>query len=167
MLRIAMIGVFVWLFSLSHTFWALFVFLLAGATDFLDGFIARRTGQITNFGKLMDPLADKLMLITALICLMTAGRVPLWIVLAIVVKELLMLIGGIVMLKRGVVVYARLIGKAATALFIVAVTASFFHDQIMPYDEILMYAAVVLSILAMVFYGKDMLTHFTRGRARE
>ncbi len=155
MLRMALIGVFIWLFSGAHYLWALAVFLLAGATDVLDGYIARKHNLITNFGKLMDPLADKLMLITALICLMTIGRVPVWAVAVVAGKELIMVIGGSLLLRRGIVVQAQFLGKAATALFLLAVVATFFHDTLAPWDYVLLCLAVTVSISALVFYAAD------------
>lgn len=152
MLRMALIGVFVWIFREGQYGWAIAVFLAASATDILDGYIARKYHLITDFGKLMDPLADKLMLITALICLATAGWVPLWAVLVMIVKELIMVVGGTLLLKRGIVVSARLWGKIATALFILAVVSAFFHDQIAPWNSVLLYLAVAASVYALFWY---------------
>ena len=64
-----MVGVFYWLFHSNEWIWACIVFVLAGITDLLDGYIARKYNMISNFGKLMDPLADKLMVLTAIFCL--------------------------------------------------------------------------------------------------
>lgn len=152
MLRVALIGVFIWQYVIGHRYWAMGVFLVAGATDFLDGYIARKHNLVTNFGKLMDPLADKLMLVTALTCLMASGLVPLWVVLVVVAKELLMVIGGYWMLRHGTVVQAHIIGKAATVVFIIAVMATFLHEFTTPFDAYLQIAAVVLSVSAMVWY---------------
>ena len=152
MLRIALIGVFIWQFAMGHHIWAMSIFLIASATDILDGYIARKYNLITNFGKLMDPLADKLMLITALICLTTARLVPPWVVIVVVLKELQMVVGGYFLLGRGIVVSSKLIGKLATVLFSVAVVATFLHEYLAPWDFYLQIAALVLSIAAMVWY---------------
>lgn len=157
MLRIALIGAFIWVFFRGERLVALGIFLLAAFTDFLDGYIARRYNLITDFGKLMDPLADKLMMISALSCLHVDGLVPLWVVLVIAGKELMMMIGGAVLLRAGVIVYARLIGKVATVVFMIAITLAFFHEAVAPVDAILLYAAVGLSLCAMVFYGASMI----------
>ncbi|MDL2317482.1 CDP-alcohol phosphatidyltransferase family protein [Eubacteriales bacterium OttesenSCG-928-A19] len=153
MLRIALIGVFIWQFTLGRMMAAMCVFLLASATDFLDGFIARRYHLETDFGRLMDPLADKLMLISALVCLATRGLVPIWLIVAVAVKELVMVAGGYLLLKlRSIVVHARFIGKAATVAFILAVTATFLHTYSAPWDVYLQYLALALSVYAMVWY---------------
>lgn len=152
MLRIAMIFLFVWQFVMGRHIAAMVIFVLAGVTDFLDGYIARKQGLVTNFGKLMDPLADKLMLLTALVCLTVAGLVPRWLVIVELVKEAFMIIGGFYMLRRGIVVQAKMIGKVATVAFIFAVVATFLHEYTAPWDFYLQVAAVTLSIAAMLWY---------------
>lgn len=152
MIRIALIGVFIWLFFTGHRYWAMGVFLLAGFTDFLDGFIARKYNLVTSFGKLMDPLADKLMLITALSCLTIAQLVPVWLVVAVAVKELAMVLGGIWMLRHGIVVQAEMIGKTATVVFIIAVVATFLNEYTAPWDTYLQIIAVALSFAALIWY---------------
>lgn len=152
MLRLLLIGVFIWLFARGALIGAMAVFLLAAITDFLDGFIARKYGLITSFGKLMDPVADKLMLLTALTCLMLAGLMPLWVLIVVAVKEVLMIIGGAILLRRGVVVQAHFIGKLSTVVFIVAVVASFLHAYTAPWDTVLQVVAVTLTVVAMLWY---------------
>ena len=76
------------------------IFLAASATDMLDGYLARRLNQITRLGRILDPLADKLMTATALISLFVAGMIPLWIGAVFVIKEIFMLIGGIRLYRR-------------------------------------------------------------------
>ncbi len=153
MLRMALIGVFLWLFFTENRMWALAVYVLAGATDMLDGYIARKHKLITNFGKLMDPLADKLMLIAAMVSLMTIGWMPVWVLIVVVLKEGYMVLGGILLLRRrDIVVHAIPIGKAAAMLFGVAVVVTFFHETVAPWDFVLQVAAVALSLIAMVWY---------------
>ncbi len=152
MLRMALIGVFVGLFAVGYYGWSAAVFVLAGLTDMLDGYIARKRQLVTSFGKLMDPLADKLMLVAALSCLVSRGLVPIWVLLTVVVKELVMVVGGVLLLRRGIVVQAVSIGKVATICFSVAVVATFLHDYLAPWDFVLQCAAVVLSLSALVWY---------------
>jgi len=170
MLRMLMIPLYLVLFSHGHKYWALLVFLLAGLTDLLDGWIARKYNLITDFGKLMDPLADKLMGITAVVSMAVGNEqiapvVPWVVVFVIAGKELLMLAGGLLMLGRNIVVYSKPIGKAAQALFTAGLTASFFHDRLaalwrfsLSPDVLLLYAAMALTLAALVFYANSCIT---------
>jgi cardiolipin synthase len=156
-LRMALIPLFVWAFYQVGPGVALVIYLLAAATDWLDGFLARRWNQVTSFGKLADPLADKLMLLTMLFCMGQSGRVPWWVLGVMLGKELLMVIGSVFLLKRhNVVVMANWLGKTATVAFILAVVAVFpWHEWNMLYQTglILMYMATGLSLASMVVYA--------------
>ncbi|HEY8900546.1 MAG TPA: CDP-diacylglycerol--glycerol-3-phosphate 3-phosphatidyltransferase [Chthoniobacterales bacterium] len=101
-------------FPFSHTA-ALVLFLIATITDYLDGVIARRHGLITDFGKLMDPLADKILTAAAFICLLPFGAMPGWVVIIIIAREFL--ITGLRLLAgaKGVVLPAEKLGKHKTA----------------------------------------------------
>ena len=159
MSRLVMIPIFVILYMNGQPYWALGVFCLASQTDCFDGLLARKLNQITNFGKLFDPLADKLMVISALVCHVIKGVFP-WPALAIIaVKELLMVIGGAVLLKKGVVAYANMYGKVATVAFMAALIAGFFKEPLdkagAPVYLWLLWAAVGLSLLALVTYASD------------
>ena len=156
MLRMAAVVVFIVLFARGKKNAAMIVFILAAVTDVLDGYIARRFHLITSFGKLMDPLADKLMTLSALVCLTVTGYVPLWLVIIEGAKECFMVIGGcIVLRKKKLVVQADYIGKAATVTFIAAIIATFLHDYTAPWDFVLPCGAVTLALAAMVFYIID------------
>ena len=164
-LRILLIPVFAVLFfsgsgpeeTAVFRLWSLGVFLLASLTDMLDGKIARKYNLITDFGKLFDPLADKLMVCTALICQGIAGVFPWVAILIVMAKELVMVLGGTVMLKRGVVVYSNLWGKAAQVCFIIALTLAFFvrvwENIGVRIDLIILWITVVLALAAMVQYA--------------
>ena len=175
-LRVLLIPVFVILFFSGETpeevqtyrYWSLGVFLLASFTDMLDGKIARKYNLITDFGKLFDPLADKLMVCTALICQGVAGVFP-WIAIIIVMgKELVMVLGGAAMLKRGVVVYSNLWGKAAQVCFIVALTLAFFGqvwESIgVRIDLIILWITVALTLVAMVQYAASAIKQLKPGQ---
>lgn len=164
-LRMILIPVFVVLFFSGATpeetdicrKWALAVFVAASITDCLDGLIARKYNLITDFGKLFDPLADKLMICTALICQGIAGVFP-WIAIIIVMaKELLMVLGGVFMLKRNIVVYSNMWGKSAQVCFIAALVLSFFHNELaaanLPLDQIVLWLTVALALAAMAVYA--------------
>jgi len=156
MLRILLIPVFVALYATGHDKLALITFILASLTDLLDGYIARKYNLITNFGKLMDPLADKLMVCTALICQGVSGIIPWWAIIIVMLKELLMVIGGMIMLKNGVVVYSNMLGKVAMCAFVAALVLSFFHAEFaalgVQVDTIILIIAVILTLLALADY---------------
>ena len=98
------------------------VFLAAGLTDVVDGFLARKFNWITDIGKILDPLADKLMQCTVLVCMLIKGIIPAWLVIPFVLKELLILSGGLFMIKRrDVVAVSNIYGKATVVFFYAAV----------------------------------------------
>ena len=157
MLRLALIPVFVALFAAGHDKLALLTFLVASFTDFLDGYLARKHNQITAFGKLMDPLADKVMVCTALLCQGIKGVFP-WAAIGIVMgKELLMVLGGVFMLRNDVVVYSNLLGKLAQCSFILALTLSFYHAEFVawgcPLDRIILWISVGMTLCALADYA--------------
>ena len=156
MLRMALIPVFVVFYVTGLEKLALLVFLLASFTDWLDGYLARKHQQITAFGKLMDPLADKLMVCTALICQGVRGIFPWPAILIVMTKELVMIIGGTYMLGRGIVVSAHYLGKAAQFSFIIALILSFWHAEFAltpyPIDRVILWLAVAIALAAMIEY---------------
>ena len=166
MLRIVLIPVFVIVFFNTpkgqDRIAALVIFAVASITDMFDGMLARKLNQITDFGKLFDPLADKVMVITALICQAVYGVFP-WIAIIIVAaKELIMLLGGLFMLSRDVVVYSNYVGKTAQVFFIASLLLSFFHPSLeaaefrvlgMTLDLLLLWITVALSLAALVVYA--------------
>lgn len=155
-IRFALIGVFVYLFLVPQNYIsAMFVFAIATLTDILDGYIARKYNKITNFGKLMDPLADKLMLIAALCCFVYAKRLPPVILLFVVLKELLMILGGIVLYKKNVVVYAFKVGKVAATFFNCGVVLTFFANYISPMHLIFFAIAIFCAIIAFIQYMRS------------
>ena len=166
--RVVLIPVFVWAYFNSSPVRALLIFLLAAFTDFLDGYLARKWNQITDFGKLLDPLADKLMTVTLLICLAITGNVAWWVAIVMLMKELFMLIGSLYMLSKKIVVYSNIYGKVATFAFIVALALVFpWHsvDMMTTIGNVLMYIAVALSLLSMVIYSMDAYKNLKRGKA--
>ncbi len=159
LLRIVMVGFMPGLFRGGHYTAALTLFLAAGATDLLDGYIARKYHLITAFGKLMDPLADKLMLVVTLLLFALKGWTS-WLILGLVVaKELVMVTASAFLYKKHTVVYSNFWGKAATFLFTVAVVLTFLHEWVYPADCIVMWIAFGLSIVAMGSYGMKFILH--------
>ncbi len=158
LIRMGLIPVY-WILMLNDHFYAAFaVFAAASLTDIAAGFIARKYQLITNFGKLMDPLADKLMSISVMLSMAIKGIVP-WAVLAILLlKEGLMVAGGALLYRRGVVVYAIWIGKLAQFTVVCALLSCFFHEQLaealgFPLHLLLLWLGVALTLTALVIYG--------------
>ncbi|MBR0156743.1 MAG: CDP-alcohol phosphatidyltransferase family protein [Clostridia bacterium] len=126
-IRLILVGVFIFLFTKSQYLWCMIVYIAAFLTDILDGYLARRNNWITNIGKVLDPLADKLMLMAVLSCFYYVGEIPLYVLIAVVCKEVLMIVIGAYLYTRKVVVYADWFGKIATGLFCLAILLTFCH----------------------------------------
>lgn len=132
---------------------AVAVFILAALTDFLDGQIARRCGLVTNFGKFMDPLADKLLVCSALICLVGIGRLPAWIVIVIIAREFIISGFRLVAADNGIVIAASWWGKLKTVFQMIAVILLIIHWEPLQLAETLcVYIALVLTVVSLVDY---------------
>ncbi|MBQ9949685.1 MAG: CDP-alcohol phosphatidyltransferase family protein [Clostridia bacterium] len=154
--RIALVAVFAAFFTQEKYLHSLVVYALAFLSDVLDGFLARRFNWITSVGKLLDPLADKLMLITALVCFLTKGIIPPWVLLLMGSKEIMMCICGIIFYKRGVVVESDITGKVSTGLWTLTVVALLLQNAIpglSPVSGVIMFCAVASSVFALVNYA--------------
>ena len=128
------------------------VFALAAFTDGLDGYIARSRNEITTFGKLMDPLADKLPVTAALIALVSLGRLEAWIAMVIIAREFAVTGLRGVAAEQGVVIQASWLGKVKTVLQIAAVFALITFDPSPLWVDLLVYSAVVATIISGVDY---------------
>ena len=164
MIRLLLVPVFVVVYfrtTAEPKYAALAIFAAASLTDMLDGYLARKLNQITDFGKLFDPLADKLMVLSALVCQAVTGVFPWAAVIVVACKELVMVLGGLFMLSRDVVVYSNIVGKAAQVCFILSLILSFFHVPLAEWgtrlDLILLWITVGLAVLAMVVYAAEYL----------
>ena len=134
---------------------AAIVFALAALTDGLDGYIARRQQQVTTFGKLMDPLADKLLVIAALVSLVSLDRLAAWIAMVIIARELAVTGLRTVAAEQGVVIAASWLGKLKTALQIAAILALIAFDPAPTWVDVLLYVAVAVTVIsgADYFFG--------------
>jgi len=132
---------------------ALIIFIAAGITDFLDGYIARRFDLTTRLGAVIDPLADKLMLLTAIISLYIGNAIPLVIPIIVVGKELLMVYGGffVYFKRKKTVIPANNVGKGATLLYTVAIFVTILAPMTF-ISILLLSSAVLLKIMAMGVY---------------
>ena len=133
---------------------ALAIFIVASLTDTLDGYLARKNNQVTNFGKFMDPLADKLLVCSALICLLSNGMISTVVVLIIIAREFIISGFRLVAVDNGIVIAASWWGKAKTIsqmIMIILLVADFggVFDMI---GQVMIYLALVLTVVSLVDY---------------
>jgi CDP-diacylglycerol--glycerol-3-phosphate 3-phosphatidyltransferase len=131
------------------------VFALAAVTDGLDGYFARSRGAITTFGKLMDPIADKLLIVAALVSLVSLDRLEAWVAMVIIAREFAVTVMRVVAAERGVVIAASWLGKAKTVLQIAAVFALIAANPAPAWVDVLVYLAVAATVIsgADYFFG--------------
>ncbi len=130
---------------------AALVFVVASFTDFLDGYLARKNNQITNFGKIMDPLADKLLVSAALICLVELGDAPAWIVVLILGREFAVTGLRTLAANDGIVVAASMLGKYKTVTQMIALVLLILKAQVVAFcgynlGIIFLYVALFLTL---------------------
>ncbi len=167
-LRVIMIPFFVF-FMLSPYFpgygnyIAAVIFVVASLTDMLDGKIARKYHLVTNFGKFMDPLADKLLVCAAMICLVETGQLASWIVIVIISREFIISGFRLIASDNGVVIAANYWGKFKTVfqmLMVIVLILNFPHPAFQMLGTALTYIALILTVVSLVDYvmkNKDVL----------
>lgn len=132
---------------------ALAIFIIASLTDLLDGKIARKYNLVTNFGKFMDPLADKLLVCSALICLIELNRIPSWMVIIIIAREFIISGFRLVASDNGVVIAASYWGKFKTTFQMVAVCLLIADIEALSLiTQIILWIAVVLTVVSLIDY---------------
>ncbi len=153
-------------FILKGQYIAAFITLtISGLTDVLDGCIARKFNFITNFGKLIDPLADKTTQIAVLASLTFKGIIPLWMLLIVFAKEIIMVAGASFLYGKKLVVSSRWYGKLATVLFYVAIVCSLFIEYwntsvnpsapLFDFDIYIYYLAIITTVFSLIMYFKQ------------
>jgi len=169
-LRVLMVPVFV-LFMITPLaegngkYIALALFCIASLTDMLDGKIARKYNLVTNFGKFMDPLADKLLVCSALICLIPQGKLATWIVLVIIAREFIISGFRLVASDSGIVIAASYWGKFKTVshmAMIILLILDFQNPIMQLITNVVVWVGVALTIISLVDYvvkNKQVLTH--------
>ncbi|MGM9521321.1 MAG: CDP-diacylglycerol--glycerol-3-phosphate 3-phosphatidyltransferase [Oscillospiraceae bacterium] len=135
-----------------NRYFALAVFIAASLTDFLDGHLARKNNQITNFGKFMDPLADKLLVTTALISLACFGQIPAWVAIIVVGRDLAVDGLRMVAASRNIVMAAGWSGKIKTAVTMVSICVMLVFHDIELVNIICSGLILVLNIVSLVDY---------------
>lgn len=141
---------------------ALIIFIVASLTDMLDGKIARKYNLVTNFGKFMDPLADKLLVCSALICLVELDRVPSWIVIIIIAREFIISGFRLIAADHQIVIAASMWGKFKTTFQMAAIILMILNcacslrignvDILYILAQIALYAALVLTVISLIDY---------------
>lgn len=129
MARLALVPVFICEWALDHSIRALGVFVVAMGTDWVDGILARRLNQRSRLGGIIDPMADKLMVLSAVIGLVGRKEFPLWVLVLLMSREIMMLGGALAVQKKGLSTMPRptRVGKYATLMLTLTVTASLLH----------------------------------------
>ncbi len=134
---------------------ALLLFVVASLTDMLDGKIARKYNLITNFGKFMDPLADKLLVCSAMIAMIDLGRIPAWVVIIIIAREFIISGFRLVASDSGIVIAAGWWGKVKTVvqmIMIIVLICDFGGSVVHVIEMILIYLALALTVISLIDY---------------
>lgn len=150
---------------LEYVDWiALFIFVGASITDMIDGKLARKYNLVTNFGKFMDPLADKLLVCAALICLVEMGRIPSWVVVVIISREFIISGFRLIASDKGVVIAASYWGKIKTVFQMIMIGMMLIESSALPgfvqglaglYEiltAVVMWIALALTVISLVDY---------------
>ena len=162
LLRMVLIPAFVILVLYSHFGWALTVFVTAGVTDGLDGLIARRLGQKTQLGAWLDPMADKLLLVTTFIVLTLPGlglanRLPIWLTVLIISRDVVIVLTvAIVSLAFGPRTFRpSIFGKTATAVYILTAVAAMLYNYLGWHSivvDVFVYASLAITLVSSLHY---------------
>lgn len=154
--RVILIPVFILLFFLADSPWyAAGVFVLASLTDTADGMIARKYNLVTTFGKFADPLADKLLVASAMICMVQTGVLPAWIVVVIIAREFIISGFRLVAAEQGIVIAAGWWGKVKTAVQMVMIVCLILNFQLAWFQilcQVLIWLSLILTIISLVDY---------------
>ncbi|MCR5107288.1 MAG: CDP-diacylglycerol--glycerol-3-phosphate 3-phosphatidyltransferase [Lachnospiraceae bacterium] len=134
---------------------ALSIFCIASFTDYLDGHIARKEGLVTDFGKFMDPLADKLLVCSALICFVGTGKLQAWIVIVIIAREFIISGFRLIASDKGVVIAAGIYGKIKTVtqmIMIILLIIDMDNSLFRIITQIFIYVALIMTIVSLLDY---------------
>ena len=152
--RIAMIPLFCWLAANEETrLWGILLFVLVVSTDWVDGYVARRTGQVSELGRILDPVADRLAIAAGLITFAFSGIFPFWAMLLIILRDIVLLLGaGLLLWGRGVRVDVRWIGKIATFSLMAAIAWIAWGNAGGPLGEVLLVGGWLAFTVGIVEY---------------
>lgn len=155
--RVFLVPVFMFVLYSNNTYLAAAIFILASLTDTLDGYIARSRNMITNFGKFVDPLADKVLVSAALISLVELGKIPGWVVVIIIAREFTITGFRIIAASEGITIAASPLGKIKTITQLVAIISLLlnnfpFNLINLPFANIMLYISLFFTIISGVDY---------------
>ncbi len=161
LLRVILIPFFVVCMLAVNAGWgkwaALSIFIIASLTDMLDGYLARRDNLVTNFGKFMDPLADKLLVCSAMICLVDMERIPSWVVIIIIGREFVISGFRLIASDNGVVIAANYWGKIKTVcqMIMIIVVIADLGGVFVVVEQVLIYLSLILTVISLATYLWD------------
>ncbi len=150
----------------SARWWAFFWIFLAALTDYLDGRVARARGEVSDEGKILDPLADKICVGVVIVVLALTGEIPLWFFALVVSRDLLIVISAAYIRKKfGVVMASNIIGKVAVTVIVVALALMIVPLEVPPFlTRAMMLASVAMIAVSLLFYAKGFLAQVREGR---
>ncbi|MBP3485076.1 MAG: CDP-diacylglycerol--glycerol-3-phosphate 3-phosphatidyltransferase [Oscillospiraceae bacterium] len=153
-LRIILVPVFMVLLYLGQTYWALAVYIIACVSDFVDGKIARKYNQITDFGKFMDPLADKMLVLAAMCYFVEVGLIPGWVVAVVLLREFGVSGLRLLAVEQGIVIAAAWSGKIKTGVTMVALGVLILAGQPwFPAPEVIAVVCWLLILITTLYSG--------------
>lgn len=153
-LRITLVPVFMVLLYLGQTYWALAVYIIACVSDFVDGKIARKYNQITDFGKFMDPLADKMLVLAAMCYFVEVGLIPGWVVAVVLLREFGVSGLRLLAVEQGIVIAAAWSGKIKTGVTMVALGVLILAGQPwFPAPDVIAVVCWLLILITTLYSG--------------
>lgn len=166
--RVICVPVFIVVYLYDYIYAAGIIFIIASATDALDGYLARKNNLVTNFGKIMDPLADKILVYSAMCLLVADGSMAGWMLIVILAREFTVAGLRTVAAADGLVIAAGMTGKIKTVLQMVAVPMLImdnwpFRYIDIPMDEIVLWACIVMTVISGIEYVIKNKEVFTKG----
>ncbi|MBI3700695.1 MAG: CDP-alcohol phosphatidyltransferase family protein [Afipia sp.] len=167
LMRILLVPVIIWAIASQQMKLAFFIFVVAGVSDAIDGFLAKRFNMVTDIGALLDPVADKALLVSIYMMLGISGNIPEWLVILVVSRDV-MIVGAVIIswlldnpipMKPLMVSKMNTVAQVAFAALVLASLGFGFHAG--PYQTILMVAVAILTTLSMVFYLIEWARHMS------
>ena len=138
----------------ANRYISLALFVVASVTDWFDGYLARKNNLVTNFGKFMDPLADKLLVCSAMICMIELNRLPAWFVIIIIGREFIISGFRLIAAENGIVIAANYWGKFKTAsqMIIIILLILHFDGIFVTLEQLFIWLSLALTIISLITY---------------